>query len=367
MSISRPRTRTLTKTTSTNPTGPEASKLATTKAERRSKVFTRKRGFAFLAVQIGVLSATVLVETILRFTGAQPFHAPRPHLKTTPRQPVLQAGAPGIYRFTPGRVRVELPDDFGWTMAHGTNGLRATGNRSSGATSELWLMGCSLTHGWSVNDEETYPWLLQSSLTNFAVINGGVSGYGTLHSRLLFQELLQQRAKPTIIVYAYGLFHDYRNTYIRLWQKGFVPTNDRLAFTVPRARFGAGDEIVYDELPVDYHEWPLQRHSALVHALEGRFNQWEAGRSRSHEISRQLVAQWAAFCLKENIRFIVAGISSDADPMLTFCESLGIETVNIAVPLSGEEYTNLPHDNHPNAKAHREYARRLLEHLQPAD
>jgi hypothetical protein len=44
-----------------------------------------------------------------------------------------------------------------------------------------------------------------------------------------------------------------------------------------------------------------------------------------------------------------------------------VKTVDLSVPLSGAEFTNLPHDNHPNAKAHREYARRLVRYLQEAD
>ena len=306
-----------------------------------------------------MLLALLLLEAGLRVAGFSPFHAAPPPLRVTPPRALLRAHESGVYRFSPGRVRVDLSDDFGWTMTHGDDGLRATADPPVKRKDELWLMGCSLTHGWSVNDEESYPWLVQRSRTNFTVVNGGVSGFGTLHARLLFQELLARRGRPVVVVYAYGRFHDYRNTFVRVWRKGFVPTNDKLPFTVPRARFGANDELRYDEVAVAYREWPLQRWSALVHALEQRFNWWEAARSRSHEVARELVAQWAAFCLREGIRFVVAGISSDAGPMLDFCRTLGIETVDIAVPLSGEEFTNLPYDNHPNAKAHREYARRL--------
>ncbi|MFO1378459.1 MAG: hypothetical protein U1F14_15795 [Steroidobacteraceae bacterium] len=43
------------------------------------------------------------------------------------------------------------------------------------AREKIWIFGCSYTEGWSLNDEETYPWLLQErfpdydELANFGV------------------------------------------------------------------------------------------------------------------------------------------------------------------------------------------------------
>ena len=333
--------------------------------ESRRRGVGGRRANRMLASFVGVALAGLLLEIILRFTGARPFEAPAPGPRVTPDQPVLRAMPDGPYRFTPGRVSVEVVPEFGWHMTHGRDGLRITSEAPVVADEELWLMGCSLTHGWSVNDEESYPWRVQSVLTNVAVVNGGVSGYGTIHSRLLFQQLLDERGQPEIVIYAYGRFHDYRNTFARVWSKGFSPANQELPFRVPRARFGRDGEIVYDEVDVVYREWPFQRWSALVNTLEKRFNGWEAGRSRSDEVTRELIANWAVFCLREKIRFIVAGISSDAGPMLDWCRETGIESVDIAVPLSGTEFTNLPYDNHPNARAHREYADSLIRYLRP--
>jgi len=315
------------------------------------------------SVLAGFCAAALLGELAARIMGARPFDVRPPEMEVIPPGSLFKTVEGGVYRHAPGRREIRFPSGFGWTMTHDAEGLRVTSSNAPTAARQLWLMGCSLTHGWSVNDEESYPWRVQSALTNWTVVNGGVSGYGTIHSRLLFQDLLEKRGKPEVVVYAYGRFHDYRNTFVRIWQKGFVPNNRLPDLRVPRVRRNAAGQLDYEMVPAVYREWPLQRVSALVHALESRWNTFAALRSGSHEISRELIAQWAAFCLKEHIRFIVAGISSDAGDMLEWCRSLGIEAVDIAVPLSGPEYTNLPHDNHPNAKAHREYARRLIEYL----
>ena len=331
-------------------------------ADREADIRTRRRRFALAAIGLGLVGALLLAEVIARLMGEKPFHAAKLVWNQQPEQSIFVALPDGGYRHSSGRVRIDIVPEFGWTMTHDDDGLRITGTNATPGRDQLWFMGCSLTQGWSCSDDETYPWRVQQSLTNYSVVNGGTSGYGTIHSRLMFQDLLVKRGKPKIVVYAYGRFHDYRNTFVRTWQKGFIPNNRLPKLTLPVASFVEG-QLEYSSVAAGYREWPLQRVSALVHALERRYNFRQAQASRSHEVSRELIAQWAAFCLKEEIRFVVAGISSDAGPMLEWCEGLKIETVDIALPLSGKEYTNLPYDNHPNAKAHAVYSERLVKFL----
>lgn len=307
--------------------------------------------------------ALLLGEAVARLIGERPFSVSPPEFELVPDGPLFSVRPTGIYRHAPGATEIRLRSGFSWRMTHNEEGLRITGTNQISGDHNLWLMGCSLTHGWSVHDEESYPWLVQRVLSNVSVLNGGVSGFGTIHSRLLFHELITTQGKPDVVVYAYGTFHDLRNTFARIWQKGFVPNNRLPDLMAPKATLHEDGTLDYVMREVEYWEWPMQRASALVHGLERRYNRLEAAGLNSHQVSRELIAQWAGFCLKEEIRFVVAGISSDAGPMLDWCRQLNLETVDIAVPLSGEEYTNLPHDNHPNAKAHAEYARRLIEYF----
>ena len=83
-------------------------------------------------------------------------------------------------------------------------------------------------------------------------------------------------------------------------------------------------------------------------------------------VSAELMRRWAVFCRDHGIAFIVAGISSDSGPMLETVGRMGLRTVDISVPLREPGNTNIPHDNHPSAKANREYARKLLAFLKEA-
>ncbi|NBV21189.1 MAG: SGNH/GDSL hydrolase family protein [Proteobacteria bacterium] len=315
---------------------------------------------------MALLVAAALGEVVARVSGFKPFAAEPANIRVEPGGKLFRALPEGGFGHFPGEFQVTLPDGYQFHVTHGTNGLRFTHPpRPAGAKPrpELWILGCSLTHGWSLNDEDTYPWRVQTALPEFEVVNGGVSGYGTLHQRLLFQELLKQRGKPAVVVVAYGLFHDYRNTYVRIWQKGFAPYNRLPDLTYPFACLGAAGELIYDAAPATYSEWPLQRQSALVHWLEQNANLAEERRVQSHLVSRALLANWAGACMKEGIPFVVAGISSDAAPMLEWCRTASIKAVDISVPLTDPENTNAPHDGHPSAKANRAYAEKLVAYL----
>ncbi|MBI5800687.1 MAG: SGNH/GDSL hydrolase family protein [Verrucomicrobia bacterium] len=327
----------------------------------------RKRpAFVVAAVLLALLVAALLGEVVARVAGFKPFAAQPADIRVEPGGKLFRTLPVGGFAHFPGAFKVTLPTGYEFRLTHGTNGLRVTHPPpapDAKARPELWVLGCSLTHGWSLNDEDTYPWRVQVALPEFEVVNGGVSGYGTLHQRLLFQELLKQRGKPAMVVVAYGRFHDYRSTNVRIWQKGFAPYNRLPDLTYPFARLNSAGQLSYDAAPATYSEWPLQRLSALVHWLEQQANIGEERRVRSHEVSRALLANWAGVCLKEGIPFIVAGISSDATPMLEWCRAAGIKAVDISVPLTEPSNTNAPHDGHPSAKANRVYAEKLVSFL----
>lgn len=325
----------------------------------------KRRVFAGAALLLSSLLAAGIGEVAARMGGFKPFTAQPPAIQVEPGGKFFRPLPEGGFGHFPGTFKITLPSGYEFRVTHGPNGLRVTQPpraTEAPARPELWILGCSLTHGWSLNDEDTYPWRVQVAMPEFEVVNGGVSGYGTLHQRLLFEELRKQRTKPAAVVVAYGRFHDYRNTYVRIWQKGFAPYNRLPDLLYPYARLEGG-ALTYHAAPATYAEWPLQRHSALVHWLEQQANRREEDRVRSHEVSAALITNWANACAKEGIPFILAGISSDAGPMLDWARAAGLRVVDIAVPLTEPGNTNAPHDGHPSARANRVYAERLTAYL----
>lgn len=227
------------------------------------------------------------------------------------------------------------------------------------------MFGDSITYGWSVNDEESYPWLLHEKLPEYRVVNFGVGGYGTVHALIQLRDELSQQRPPQFAIVTYAAWHDPRNTSIRLWRKMLLPASHLGPVHQPYARLTEDGklEIVNDSLA--YREFPLMRYSAFMHAIEEAYNSYEERHARSREITRLLMKEIIDLCKAKAIPVIIASVTSDplTTDLLKYCASLGAKTIDISVDLTIRENNNLPFDSHPSAAAHRQYAEKLASFL----
>ena len=227
------------------------------------------------------------------------------------------------------------------------------------------MFGDSITYGWSVNDEESYAWLLHEKLPEYRVVNFGVGGYGTVHALIQLREALSQQQPPQLAIVTYASWHDPRNTFIRTRRKMVLPSSHLGPLHQPYAQLTMDGkiEIVNDSLT--YREFPLMRYSAFMHAVEETYNSYEERHARSHEITRLLFKEIIDLCKAKAIPVIIASVTSDplTTDLLNYCASQGAKTIDISVDLAIKENNNLPFDSHPSAAAHRQYAEKLASFL----
>lgn len=226
---------------------------------------------------------------------------------------------------------------------------------------EIWIFGCSLTYGWSLNNHETYPWLLQERFPEYEIVNFGVSGYGTIHSLIQLREALQTGRVPALIILAYAGFHEERNVFLRNAQKIYALYNKLGPGVYPYARLETDGMLSYHVTDLNYHEFPLMRYSALSHFLEQIYNNWEANYYHIRQVSEALTLEMAGLARKNGIPFVIAGITASpgTSRMLSLVQQQGFKAVDISVDLKIKENNNLPHDLHPSAGANRQYADKL--------
>ncbi len=324
----------------------------------------RGRGPAwFYAVYVAGVVVLLLGagELAVRLKGLRPW-APEPlRIRVEPGERFFQSDAVAGYRHLPGEFRVRLPGGYAFHVTHGGDTLRITSRPASGGPDsrpEIWILGCSFTHGWSLDDEATYPWLLQEILPRYKVVNFGVNGYSNLQSYLQFKQALDQRAAPVAVVMAYAQFHDMRNILARQARKAFVPWNRLGLLILPYARLAEEQGFSFRMEEVLYSEFPLMRYSALSHYLETIYNSREEEIYRGREVSRAILAKMAGVCAERDILFAIAEIAHPA-VMMSFAESRAIPAIDISVDLRIEANSNMPHDAHPSALAHRRYAAAL--------
>ncbi len=309
----------------------------------------------------------------MRFLGYQPWQVKEIRITVEPGGKFFATDPKLGYIHIPGTFKVTLPDDYSFRVTHLSNTLRVTHPLDTyDATTqkdEIWIFGCSFTHGWTLNDDETYPWLLQQQLPEYEIVNFGVSGYGTLQSFIQFQEVLGQRQKPRLVIVTYASFHDQRNTLLRLRSKQIVPWNKLGSIVQPYAWLNAKGDLSFDMAEMTYREFPLMRYSALVNFVETIYDVKVENRFyRSHEVSKAIIKEFAQLAEANEIPLLVAGLLPDplTSDMLAYAKDEGIITADISVDLSQPGNRNWPHDPHPSAAANAQYAQRLEAFLSSA-
>ena len=312
-------------------------------------------------------------EVYVRLKGYKPLKRSRPDIQVEPGGKYFQKDEELGYKHLPGTFKITLKKTFTFVTTHRQDTLRITHPVAQDALyapkEKIWILGCSITHGWSVNDNETYPWLLQEKIPQYEVINFGVSGYGTIHSLIQLQRALKTMRKPKLVILTYASFHDSRNTFSRLRRRIVSEWNFLGPLTQPYASLDSqGKLVIHHADRVVYSPWPLARISALVNYLEEKYIIKESIRSHQHAVSRALVKRINDICKQHGITLIVAGIKENNQKkmkdMLNFCSKLKIPNVDISVDLDKKEYNNLPIDAHPNPRAHRIYAEKLFGYLE---
>src|SRR3989338_3078448 len=93
---------------------------------------------------------------------------------------------PGKYIFPPYSWTKD-----GLTLTILPSGARATGPYQTHKSRSLVAIGCSITQGWEISDNETFMYKLKDRYPHIEMINIGCLGYGTYQSFLLLKEYLK--------------------------------------------------------------------------------------------------------------------------------------------------------------------------------
>lgn len=322
--------------------------------------------FSLVALILFLLVSIIAAEAVSRWKGLRPW---------TVRRTSVILETPGSYNSkhptlgyltNPGAFRFSQPGAYKFTMTHRSNGLRIThplDAYSNKGKSEIWIFGCSFTQGWTLDDNQTYAWVLQERLKDYEVVNFGVAGYGTVQSLIQCREALDLGGKPAVAVLAYGSFHDIRNTVTRGWIKRRLSTtggNALGALQLPYATLPENRKLEILYKSSTYFWSPVLRRSAFANFLDETYNRSLEGSYKSHDVSAAVIEEFDRLCKASGIPLVVAGISMDpaTSKMLEHCRKTGIMTLDISVDLTIPGNANA-YDGHPTAIVNQQYARKL--------
>jgi len=311
-----------------------------------------------------IVFVLVVGEIAVRLMGFSAWSPDRYSFKVEPGDSFFQPDPVLGYRGRPGPFKLTLSDQLTVQVTHDDEGYRISEppRDSILVRPEIWFFGCSFTHGYGVNDDEAYPWLIQKALPQYTIRNFATDGYGTYHAYLQLEQLLKQGKTPAGVVLAYGGFHDQRNVNDRHWKKALSGRDIAEGIQFPYYRWTSeGKTEAGIESPA-YSGWPLMRYSALVHYLESAFNRSESETMKPFEITKELIHKIHAMVEVKGAKFLVANIyqNQESTNMLNSLDEK-IERMDISVDLEDESLRILPNDGHPNAKGHQSMADKLME------
>lgn len=209
---------------------------------------------------------------------------------------------------------------------------------------EVWIFGCSFTWGMPLDNEKTFPWLVQQRLSGWSVKNYAVYAFGTVHALMQMRQFLDDRGRkpPDVAVFAYGSFHRKRNVAAPSWLRPETRTPKfHPDMRYPRA--GVENDRVRIDLvsfmvPDDMEDPPIEEQNRVTLALFKEL----AEECRKHGIKPVLGVQF---------------LSGTRDPVADYCrDELGFTVVDMLVDIKEPRYNVLPYNSHPSAEAHRLYA-----------
>lgn len=271
-----------------------------------------------------------------------------------------------------GNYKININDCVEYNATHNMEGRRITSRTPVVSKDKIFIFGCSFTYGVGVNDNETYPFLLQNLLQNYKVDNFAIPGSGMVHSYLKLKKNLEKGERPKIVVVSYATFYEERNQLTRSFesklydgvkqQDGFVDSE----YYYPRCKI-KNNSIAVECVNIvqEFQPIPLVNYSAIATFVDQTWNKIDYKKTEGFSVSKILIKNFNNLAKQYHFKLIIADVSYNekSKDVEIFCSKNNLNYVNISPDYSKGDYTLAPCDYHPNQSAHLIYARKLYEYI----
>lgn len=337
----------------------------------RKKVSDRKK--TLLWILYLVVLTPICLELALRVISAKPYIQTDYHIEVSPPNAFSGNDSLGIV-LNPGTFNIVLNNKVRFQTTHTRDGLREVIRPDSlRRDSEIAVMGCSFTYGYGVNDNETAVSILQKKYPKYKFDNYGVIGYGTLQSYFQLEQLIENEQAPDIIILNFASDHLERNALSKKFRRAMKIGFDRSLSTAREmmisAQFpyltDAGAEISYEHWNELYEDWWGRENLASVNFIQTQYDLLSDKSRDLVGISTDAIDRLRQRCAEKDIKFVVM-LLDDTESIRKLESELrarDIITQQVGFDFNSPEFTNVPHDIHPNARGQQLIAKRLEEML----
>ena len=255
------------------------------------------------------------------------------------------------------------------TISSLENGARVTSNSPTsgrdGVRRDVIFIGCSFTHGFGLNDDETYAWKVQAARPAWNVHNFGVNGYGTCQAYMLLKRLFERDKwhKP-VVIYGFIDDHEDRNVADYKWHYGLSRLSSTGNASLPSCMLDSSGSIVFNALR-PYPQFPFRHTLATISVLETLYLKF-AGASlaeQKRQITEQLLVDMEAFVRAQSgqLAVLLFDAGGRSSRYREFLERRKIRVVNLN--RTGQKITGslTQADGHPNGRMADLIAERVVE------
>lgn len=240
-------------------------------------------------------------------------------------------------------------------------GRRASSYAPVKASKRLLITGDSALFGWGVDDEGTVPWLMQSRLPDYEVVNLSLNSYSTIHALLQLQQLVPQIGPDDIVVLEYhpatNAFNVAETEFLRNFLDGYEmqlgDTEKLRAMMVPFGKIDAGGRFSVGRI----------RLSCAVEPPSPECDHPNV----STDVERQVTERAFDEIIALNIRHLMVALISgaDDDPVIVHLRSRGLTIADLRTVDGVPDDTDvIPTDKHLGPFWHRQAYALLLQALQ---
>jgi len=242
-------------------------------------------------------------------------------------------------------------------------GSRASSYAPVKASKRLLITGDSALFGWGVDDEGTVPWLMQSRLPDYEVVNLSLNSYSTIHALLQLRQLVPQVGPDDIVVLEYhpatNAFNVAETDFLRNFLSGYEmqlgDTEQLRAMKVPFGMIDSGGRFSIGRI----------RLSCAVEAPTPECDHPNV----SADVERQVTERAFDEIIALNIPHLVVALISgpDDDPVIVHLRSRGLTIADLrTVDGVPDETDVIPTDKHLGPFWHHQAYVLLLQALQRA-
>ena len=319
-------------------------------------------------VFFSIIFFLIILEALLRFTGAQP----RKNPDFTKNEPLTNISDPilgwipkkGTHEFKPWSI-----DGKKTYLTVNNDRSRFTGNVDDDKKKIIFIGG-SITQGWAISDNETFAYLIQKQNNNKKVYNFGVGGYGGFQSLLLLEKIFKDKDNIDLVIYGIIPHHETRNTAAGSWMYLLNFFSKRGFISLPYGSVDKNKNLIKHK-PIEYITLPFGTKSSLIAKIEKRIMKIRSlfREKKQTQISMSIINEMNKLSLKKDSKFVLLVLEKFSDSKFVdykiFLKKNNITYIECPMP-QGQEFV-VQGDGHPNDLSHQNVSECIINKLKIND